>query len=151
MEQRMTRHMDRETAGRGGNSVGCAIVPRWIAEVSFPGLLMNAVRRHRDVIMVFATRIAAILLAIHPCLVTAGPVQTYLALGDFIAFVETDVIPVSFGDQGYVKPFADFLASQNGGDRPDVVNLAFPGETSTSFFTAIQPPGDVPHTTLHAS
>jgi len=150
MGQRITRHMDRETARRGGSFFGCAIVSAWIAEVFFCCLLMNALRRHRRLILVFATRIAAISLAIHPCLVAAGPVQTYLALGDSIAFGETDVIPVSFGDQGYVKPFADFLASQNGGDRPNVVNLAFPGETSSSFFTAIQPPGDAPHTTLTA-
>jgi hypothetical protein len=43
----------------------------------------------------------------------AGPLQTYLALGDPIAFGETNVIPVSFGDQGYVKLYADFLVGQN--------------------------------------
>jgi lysophospholipase L1-like esterase len=76
----------------------------------------------------------------------ASPIETYLALGDSIAFGETNVIPISFGDQGYVKPFADFLATRNGGVRPNVVNLAFPGETSTSFFTGVSPPGDAPHT-----
>jgi lysophospholipase L1-like esterase len=92
--------------------------------------------------------IAAVLMLVHACPVVAAPVQTYLALGDSIAFGETDVIPVSFGDQGYVKPFADFLATENGGVRPNVINLAFPGETSSSFFTAIPPPGDAPHTVL---
>lgn len=92
--------------------------------------------------------IAAILMLAHARPAFAGPVQTYLALGDSIAFGETNVIPVSFGDQGYVKQFADFLAAGNGGDRPDVINLAFPGETSSSFFTAIPPPGFAPHTVL---
>ena len=104
----------------------------------------------RNVLIVSMTRIAtaAALMLLIACPSIAGPVQTYLALGDSIAFGETDVIPVSFGDQGYVKPFADFLATQNGGTRPDVINLAFPGETSSSFFTAVPPPGFAPHTAL---
>ena len=36
-------------------------------------------------------------------------VKTYIALGDSVAFGQTDVLPVSYGDQGYVKPFADWL------------------------------------------
>jgi lysophospholipase L1-like esterase len=92
--------------------------------------------------------IVTVLMLANACPAVAGPVQTYLALGDSIAFGETNVIPVSFGDQGYVKPFADFLATQNGGVRPDVINLAFPGETSSSFFTGIPIPGDAPHTVL---
>ena len=79
---------------------------------------------------------------------TATSTQSYLALGDSIAFGETNVIPVSLGDQGYVKPYANFLASQNGGVRPNVINLAYPGETSSSFFTAISPAGSAPHTIL---
>ena len=90
--------------------------------------------------------IAVAMMLANACLAVARPVQTYLALGDSIAFGKTDGIPVSFGDQGYVKPFADFLATRNGGTRPDVINLAFPGETSSSFFTAIPPPDDAPHT-----
>jgi lysophospholipase L1-like esterase len=78
----------------------------------------------------------------------AGPAETYLALGDSIAFGETNIIPVSFGDQGYVKLYADFLATQNGGVRPSVLNLAFPGETSTSFFTGVSPLGLAPHNVL---
>lgn len=65
----------------------------------------------------------------------------YLALGDSIAFGQTDVIPTSHGDQGYVQRFANHLASINGGVRPRVVNLAIPGETSDSFFTATTPVG----------
>ena len=99
-------------------------------------------------ILLTRTVIAAVLMLVTTCLAVAGPVQTYLALGDSIAFGETNVIPVSFGDQGYVKPFADFLATRNGGIRPDVINLAFPGETSSSFFTAVPPPGFAPHTVL---
>jgi lysophospholipase L1-like esterase len=78
----------------------------------------------------------------------AGPTETYLALGDSIAFGETNIIPVSFGDQGYVKLYADFLATQNAGVRPNVINLAFPGETSTSFFTGVSPLGLAPHNVL---
>ena len=100
-----------------------------------------------DIRLVLTTKIASAALfmmaCVHPS--AAAPVQTYLALGDSIAFGETDVIPLSFGDQGYVKPFADFLATQNGGARPNVINLAFPGETSSSFFTAIPPVGFAPH------
>src|SRR5262249_24799542 len=78
----------------------------------------------------------------------AGPLETYLALGDSIAFGQTDTIPVSFGDQGYVALYADFLATQNAGARPNVVNLAVPGETSTSFFTGVSPPGLPAHELL---
>jgi lysophospholipase L1-like esterase len=78
----------------------------------------------------------------------AGPIETYLALGDSIAFGQTNIIPVSFGDQGYVTLYADFLGKQNAGVRPNVVNLAFPGETSTSFFTGVSPLGLPPHNVL---
>ena len=67
----------------------------------------------------------------------------YLALGDSVAFGQTDVVPVSNGDQGYVSRFADHLASVSGGIRPQVVNLAIPGETSDSFFSGTTPPGGV--------
>jgi len=85
------------------------------------------------------------------CLTTvshAGPIETYLALGDSIAFGVTNTIPVSFGDQGYVSLFADFLATQANGVRPHVVNLAIPGETSTGFFTGISPFALPPHDLL---
>lgn len=85
-----------------------------------------------------------------PTVATAGPIQDYLALGDSLAFGETNTIPTSFGDQGYVSPYADFLAGQNGGVRPTVINLAFPGETSTSFFTGVTPPGFASHTSEDA-
>jgi hypothetical protein len=48
----------------------------------------------------------------------ADSMNVYLALGDSIAFGVTDFTPVSFGDQGYVSLYADFLASQNNGTRP---------------------------------
>jgi lysophospholipase L1-like esterase len=78
----------------------------------------------------------------------AGPLQTYLALGDSIAFGVTDITPVSFGDQGYVSLYADFLATLSNGVRPRVVNLAIPGETSTGFFTAVSPAVLPPHDLL---
>jgi len=89
----------------------------------------------------------AVMLAF-PLMAVAAPLQTYLALGDSIAFGETDITPVSFGDQGYVRRYADWLATQNSCRRPIVINLAIPGETSTSFFTAVSPPGFAPHSTL---
>jgi lysophospholipase L1-like esterase len=63
--------------------------------------------------------------------------STYLALGDSYAYGYTsfEATQPSMADQGYVAPFADFLATQNGGVRPVVVNLALPGETTMSFLT----------------
>jgi lysophospholipase L1-like esterase len=66
--------------------------------------------------------------------------RTYLALGDSLAFGVSAIDPVSYGDQGYVKPYADWLATQDDGVRPKVINLAIPGETSDSFFTGVLPP-----------
>jgi len=95
------------------------------------------------------TRIAFVILPLFMAGVSrADPIETYLALGDSIAFGVTNVFPVSFGDQGYVSLYADFLATQANGMRPHVVNLAIPGETSTSFFTAVSPPGLPPHDLL---
>lgn len=95
------------------------------------------------------------LVAIALCASTmlAGPAwaDAYIALGDSITFGETDLRYVpSDGDRGYVDDFADFLATRNGGDRPDVFNLAIDGETSSSFFSGFgrTPPvvgrGDLP-------
>jgi lysophospholipase L1-like esterase len=76
--------------------------------------------------------------------VSAAPVQSYLALGDSLAFGQTTPpLQPSFGDQGYVKPYADWLATRNGGVRPNVINLAISGETSSSFFDGMTPPGGV--------
>ena len=63
--------------------------------------------------------------------------QTYLALGDSITFgVQQDdsALDVSNGDRGYVAGYADVLAARAGGVRPNVINLAVSGETSSSFF-----------------
>lgn len=77
--------------------------------------------------------------------------DTYFALGDSITFGETDLRYVqSNGDRGYVNDFADILAMRSDGARPDVVNLAIDGETSSSFFSGFgrTPPvvgrGDLP-------
>jgi hypothetical protein len=83
--------------------------------------------------------LAAALLLVTAGASRADPIQTYVALGDAIAFGQTGATPgASFGDQGYVKPFADFLATQNNGVRPNVINLALPGETSSTYFSAGQ-------------
>jgi lysophospholipase L1-like esterase len=72
----------------------------------------------------------------------APPINTYIAVGDSLAFGQTDVLPVSSGDQGYVQLVADYLADQREGKRPKVINLGVPGETSDSFFTAVPPRPD---------
>lgn len=64
--------------------------------------------------------------------------STYLALGDSYAFgFETlSLVQQTYGDQGYVKVYADWLgtpAGGGGGVRPNVINLAIPGEDSFSF------------------
>ncbi len=54
---------------------------------------------------------------------TAG--EVYVALGDSNVFGNDESVPSStmpnYGDQGYVRPFADFLGTLNGGVRPQVV------------------------------
>ena len=69
----------------------------------------------------------------------------YVALGDSNTFGNDESVPSStipnYGDQGFVRPFADFLGGLNGGVRPEVVNLAISGELSSSFLTGV-PPAD---------
>ena len=69
----------------------------------------------------------------------------YLALGDSTTFGNDESLPSStmpnLGDQGFVRHFADFLGSVNGGVRPQVTNLAISGELSSSFLTGV-PPAD---------
>ena len=78
--------------------------------------------------------IALFLAATTSSAVKAGSL-TYLALGDSVAFGETDFSRnPSYGDRGYVGIYASFLGDRNGGVRPNVVNLAVDGETSSSFF-----------------
>lgn len=67
--------------------------------------------------------------------------STYISLGDSLAFGFTTLSEGPFpnnGDRGYVGPYADWLATQHGGDRPNVINLAIPGESSVSFFDTTQ-------------
>jgi lysophospholipase L1-like esterase len=88
-----------------------------------------------------ATLAAAVLLGAAAGRTAADQIQTYIALGDSLAFGQTNVLPVSLGDQGYVRAFADWMATQNHGVRPNVVNLAISGELSSTFFTGDNPPG----------
>ncbi len=70
--------------------------------------------------------------------VSQAGAMTYLALGDSVAFGETDFTHnPSDGDRGYVSLFADYLATKDGGVRPNVVNLAIEGESTTSFTTGV--------------
>lgn len=73
-------------------------------------------------------------------LVTAKPTnaapiqQDYIALGDSVAFGETDFTHnPSDGDRGYVSLYANYLQSQGAGHQ-HVINLAVDGETTTTFF-----------------
>ncbi len=69
--------------------------------------------------------------------------EVYLALGDSNVFGNDESTPSStmpnYGDQGYVRPFADFLGTLNGAVRPQVVNLGISGELSTSFLSGVAP------------
>lgn len=59
-------------------------------------------------------------------------------LGDSVTFGEDDLVyEPSSGDRGYVGRFADFLATQSGGERPTVRNFAIDGETASSFMTGV--------------
>jgi lysophospholipase L1-like esterase len=72
--------------------------------------------------------------------------STYLAIGDSVAFGEFRFQEgPNDGIRGYVAPYADFLATSNGGVRPQTINLAVSGETSTTFFNGGPPgPGPIP-------
>ncbi|MEM7517407.1 MAG: SGNH/GDSL hydrolase family protein [Planctomycetota bacterium] len=73
--------------------------------------------------------------------------STYLALGDSLAWGYTNaqdaldqaIAGGSAGDRGYVALYRDFLASQNGGTEPGLINLAVPLESTFSFFNAPLP------------
>ncbi|HEX8199080.1 MAG TPA: GDSL-type esterase/lipase family protein [Isosphaeraceae bacterium] len=71
----------------------------------------------------------------------AAEIKTYLSLGDSLAFGYTDPahLAPSTGDQGYVRPYADYLASRSNGVRPRVVNLGIAGETTDSYFAGGKP------------
>lgn len=87
-------------------------------------------RTPRIALLIFA---ATAMTAARPA--TAVAIPTYLALGDSMAFGETDFTHnPSNGDRGYVSRYADHLASLNGGARPAVINLGVNAETSTTFF-----------------
>ena len=122
--------------------------------ITFDGAHMNKHGRAATAIPTAQTkrhfRIVPVILTLFlASLSHAGSIETYLALGDSIAFGVTNVTPdLHFGDQGYVSLYADFLAAQSNGIRPHVVNLAIPGETSTGFFTAISPSSLPPHDLL---
>lgn len=67
--------------------------------------------------------------------VAAAPIQDYIALGDSLAFGETDFQHnPSNGDRGYAKLFDNDLASQGPG-KPNLINLGLDGETSSTFFS----------------
>ncbi len=65
---------------------------------------------------------------------SAGSI-TYISVGDTVAFGATSSGGgPSYGDRGYVSLVADKMGANQGGARPNVINLAIPGETTASFF-----------------
>ncbi len=63
-------------------------------------------------------------------------VMTYLALGDSVAFGETDFTQnPSNGDRGYVADYANYLASRTAGPARPSSTSAIDGETTSSFLT----------------
>lgn len=79
--------------------------------------------------------LAAMTLAVSMARPVSAGAITYLALGDSVAFGETTSPSApTYGDRGYVGLVADKLSANYGGVRPNVVNLAVSGETTTSFF-----------------
>jgi lysophospholipase L1-like esterase len=82
-----------------------------------------------------AARAAAAALAIALAFSGAARADVYLSLGDSLGFGEGAApTTASYGtDQGYVGLYAAYLAAQNGGVAPTVLNLSIPGETSSSF------------------
>jgi len=81
--------------------------------------------------------IVAVVLAAAGAASGAYAQQTYIALGDSVGFGITtgaSYTQLSSGDRGYVAPVADWLASRNGGVRPDVMNLSIFGDDTASFF-----------------
>jgi lysophospholipase L1-like esterase len=81
---------------------------------------------------------AAALALIGPRVASADAMQTYLAVGDSLAFGFTDSPAPSLGDRGYVGDYADALAARDG-VRPNVVNLGTYGETTSTFFSGGNP------------
>ena len=62
-----------------------------------------------------------------------APADTVLSIGDSIGFGEQTFAGPSNGDRGYVGGYASYLAAQEGGVRPAVINLDIDGETTASF------------------
>ncbi len=63
--------------------------------------------------------------------------STYLAIGDSVGFGITTTASytqTSNGDRGYVSLYADYLATQNSGIRPAVVNASIYGDSTSSYF-----------------
>ncbi|MBX3387761.1 MAG: SGNH/GDSL hydrolase family protein [Phycisphaeraceae bacterium] len=96
---------------------------------------------HRSAVVAVAAWALAAVVVVGAWARPAVAGRTYLALGDSYAFgFETlTLAEQSYGDQGYVKRYADWLGTAAGGGgpggvRPTVINLAVPGEDSTSFY-----------------
>lgn len=100
----------------------------------------NNISRHTRVALATFALAALLMAGQQPA--SAADNSTLLVMGDSFAYgftTQQDAIAMgpTNGDMGYVKPFADYLGTQNGGVRPTVLNYAIPGESSTSFMTGL--------------
>ena len=79
-------------------------------------------------------------VALGPARIVKADYQTYLAVGDSLAFgFGTSSAPSPGNDRGYVAPYDTFLAAGNGGTVPHAIDLGVYGETSSSFFAPNSP------------
>lgn len=80
----------------------------------------------------FVGLVVAVLVLVAPA---RAQTKTYIALGDSVGWgYQANDTARGPGDKGYVRPFADWIATRQGGQRPRLINLSIPGETSSSFF-----------------
>ncbi|HRF59272.1 MAG TPA: SGNH/GDSL hydrolase family protein [Fimbriimonadaceae bacterium] len=76
-----------------------------------------------------------VFVALAATAVVSAQTRTYIALGDSVSWgYQPNDTARGAGDKGFVRPFADWLGTRQGGVRPRVINLSIPGETSSSFF-----------------
>lgn len=80
-------------------------------------------------------RRAVLILGVCFSTLALAQTRTYVALGDSVGWgYQPSSTGRGNGDKGYVKPYADWLGTQQGGVRPNVINLAIPGESTASFY-----------------
>lgn len=80
-------------------------------------------------------RAALLLTLVATASLISAQSKTYIALGDSVGWgYQPNDTGRGPGDKGYVRPYADWIGTRQGGVRPRLINLSIPGETSSSFF-----------------